>query len=583
MQLEGPPAFRDMWNLRRLLSSALLFAFLFGCASNLRRFPLREPLWQDPDQATFGPRPEEYFSPFGWDAADQTIFRPITRFFAVDPAGEAVNVNALDEVPDSSWFHNRIGRYPMTAAQVEQGACDAPVLQAKGPWVIKGAKPNGANPGFIIKAEDGRRYLLKFDGTLQGERATAADVLGSRLYHAAGYWSPCNSVVFFKRDILTIDPEAESENEKGEEVPLTWKDIDLVLSKAYRLPDGRYRASGSLFLPGRPLGPWTYQDTLDEDPNDVIPHQDRRELRGGYVIASWLNHFDTREQNTLAVWMENDDGLGYIRHYYLDFGDCLGSLWDQEGISRRLGHAYYLDIPYLVEDAVTLGLLWRPWHDPHFGKTGPVLGYFHVDNFVPDEWRTGYPNPAFGRASERDNAWMARIIAEIDESRLLAALAPARIQDPLTHREIMRILMGRRDKLLRRWFERLSPLSHPRLEAQGERARMCMRDMAVVGGVAKRADRNYFAQAHVAVGDTLEPLQERGAVEGQGADVCVALPPVTDARPSAPGYLVVDIGTRDPAYPQLGHARVHLYHRGGSDYMVVGLERPEIPSQLEGL
>jgi hypothetical protein len=30
--------------------------------------------------------------------------RPISDFWAVDPAGESINVNSLDEVPDSSWF-----------------------------------------------------------------------------------------------------------------------------------------------------------------------------------------------------------------------------------------------------------------------------------------------------------------------------------------------------------------------------------------------------------------------------------------------------------------------------------------------
>ncbi|HMI93623.1 MAG TPA: hypothetical protein VK509_19755, partial [Polyangiales bacterium] len=82
---------------------------LFSCGGS-ERFPLSEPLWRDPDQHPFAPAPEEYVSPFAWDGADQMVFRPISRFFAVDPAGRAVNVNALDEVPDSSWFENRIGR-----------------------------------------------------------------------------------------------------------------------------------------------------------------------------------------------------------------------------------------------------------------------------------------------------------------------------------------------------------------------------------------------------------------------------------------------------------------------------------------
>lgn len=544
-----------------------------ACGAGMRRFPMRAPLWNDPDQATFSPMPEEYFSPFGWDAANHTIFRPISRFFAVDPAGEAANVNAMDEVPNSSWFTNRLGRYPMTPEEVERGSCDAPLLEPVGTWTVKGAKPNGANPGFMIKADDGRRYLMKFDGTLQGERATSADVLGSRIYHAAGYWSPCNSVVFFDRDILTIDPEAESEDDKGDKIPLTEAEIDTVLSKSYRLPDGRYRASASLFLPGRPLGPWKYQDTRDDDPNDVIPHDDRRELRGGYVLASWLNHFDTREQNTLAVWMARDDDSGYVRHYYLDFGDCLGSLWDQEGISRRLGHAYYLDIPYLVEDALTFGLIARPWEDPKLGVTGHTLGYFGVERFVPDRYRTGYPNPAFIRATERDNAWMARIIAHFDEARVDAALRPSRVQEPLVREEIMRILMGRRHKLLSRWMSKVSPLSAPELRGGATGTELCMRDLAVTGGVADPRERSYRAAAYG--GDDLAPLPTAASTRPDTEHVCLPLPPVPGASAGVPEYLIVDLRGLSGPYDEVGPARVHLYDRGNGNYMIVGLERPD--------
>ncbi|NIW47138.1 MAG: hypothetical protein GWN30_21030, partial [Gammaproteobacteria bacterium] len=54
----------------------------------------------------------------------------------------------------------------------------------------------------------------------------------------------------------------------------------------------------------------------DDDLNDVIPHQHRRELRGLRVVAAWLNHFDTKANNTLDVYVED----GYVRHYLIDFG-----------------------------------------------------------------------------------------------------------------------------------------------------------------------------------------------------------------------------------------------------------------------
>src|SRR5262249_6875167 len=101
---------------------------LAACAGE-RQFPLKEPMWRDTDlvsrRATCHSdddgkkicRPDEYDSSLAWDGADNVFFRPVSRFFAVDPGGEARNVNSLDEVPDSSWFENRIGRRGMTAEQ----------------------------------------------------------------------------------------------------------------------------------------------------------------------------------------------------------------------------------------------------------------------------------------------------------------------------------------------------------------------------------------------------------------------------------------------------------------------------------
>ena len=85
-----------------------------------------------------------------------------------------------------------------------------------------------------------------------------------------------------------------------------------------------------------------------DDPNDVIPHEDRRELRGARILAAWLDHFDSREQNSMDSWMADrkdqpDSSPGHVIHYYLDTSDCLGSEWDWEVISRRLGHSYVFD------------------------------------------------------------------------------------------------------------------------------------------------------------------------------------------------------------------------------------------------
>lgn len=544
--------------------AASLAALLAGCgAGAFQRFPETDPMWVDDDMRPFAERPEEYFSPFAWDGADQMFFGPMSAFLAVRPGGEAVNVNAVDEVPDSSWFQNRIGRHPMTVARLVRGPCEDGPLDAAGPITVTDAKPNGANPGFIVEDAEGRKFLLKFDGEQQPERATAADVIGTLMYWAAGYHSPCNRNVYFDREVLRIGDDATAQNERGDEEPLTWEHIDTALENASRHADGRIRGTSSRFLPGRPIGPWRYQETRGDDPNDVIPHQDRRELRGMRVLAAWMNHFDSREQNTLAMWIETDGGRGYVRHNMIDFGESFGSMWPNPRISRRLGHAYYLDLPYLFADFVTLGVIERPWHRNEHGAAGPTLGYFDVETFRPDRWHPGYPNPAFGRCTERDAAWMARILSQLTDEHVRAMVGAAELSNRVVHDELVRILIGRRDATLRRWFRELSPLTQPRVVPTSTGARLCLRDFAVESGV-RPAGRDYAARAWVHDGGLSEvPVSP---ARPEGGLVCLDLPGVT----GDPGYLVVDVR----GDPEPGPARVHLYVRG-SAYRVVGLERPD--------
>lgn len=555
----------------RLRSALALLLVATGCGGGTRLFPPKEPLWRDPDRRPFEAEPAEYESPFAWDAANQTVFRPISRFFAVDPAGEAVNVNALDEVPDSSWFENRIGRFGLSPEAAAAGPCKSPLPDRKGPWVIKAAKPNGFNPGFFIKASDGKRYLMKFDGVVEGTRPTAADVVGTRLFHAAGYHVPCNRIVYFDRSILQIDPEARSENERGEEVKLGSADVEKVFSKALRVPDGRYRASLSLFIEGKPLGPWTYEGRRDDDPNDVVNHEDRRELRGLGVMAAWLGWFDTREQNTMAAWVRSGN-RGYVRHYLLDVGNAYGSIWEPPMMGRRIGHSYYLDFPYVVEDFFTLGVPERPWDRARFGRTGKVFSYFRVEDFDPELFRPGYPNPAFVRKSERDSAWMARIIARFSD-RHLEAVVRTGLLVPEYESRLLEVLRGRRDVVLRRYLSRLSPLAWPEVRLRDGKAELCLEDLALHAGVAPRSTRLYAARAYL--GSSFEPADIASTRYSTDGRICAPLPDAQPGSSTIPAPLLVDLtavtrGER-PTFP----ARVHLYQYDERRYRVVGLERPD--------
>src|SRR5690606_23261742 len=122
--------------------------------------------------------------------------------------GEAVNVNALDEVPSSSWFENRIGNAPLSPAEIARGPCREAPFDPTGPLKVVSGKPDGVYPGFVVEDPRGRRFLLKLDIPAQPGRATAAEVIASRIYHAAGFHVPCYELVFVPPSALRIAPGA---------------------------------------------------------------------------------------------------------------------------------------------------------------------------------------------------------------------------------------------------------------------------------------------------------------------------------------------------------------------------------------
>jgi hypothetical protein len=69
----------------------------------------------------------------------------IARGFSVVTPKRAGNINTVDEVPDSSWFTNRIGRQTMSAREIAVGpnTTEGP---ASGTWTVTSSKSDGVTP-----------------------------------------------------------------------------------------------------------------------------------------------------------------------------------------------------------------------------------------------------------------------------------------------------------------------------------------------------------------------------------------------------------------------------------------------------
>ena len=100
--------------------------------------------------------------------------------------------------------------------------------------------------------------------------------------------------------------------------------VDHWMSNTPIGPGGVYRALASKVIPGEAAGGFRFFGTRPDDPNDIFPHEHRRELRGYRVISAWLNHDDSRALNTYDSFVE-EGGRRFIKHYLLDFGSALGS------------------------------------------------------------------------------------------------------------------------------------------------------------------------------------------------------------------------------------------------------------------
>ena len=499
--------------------------------------PTASPLWLDDDRHPFAPAPSDDGTGLVWDGVDQTLLRPATRFLAVDVAGEAANVNAADEVPSSSWFTNRAGLFPLDPEELAAGPCTNPPLDVTAPITIVQSKLDGASPGFVVRGTNGLRYMMKLDGPEQAPRPTAADVIASKILYGAGFTTPCNRIVFFDRAVFRIDKKATARTWTGGKEPFTNAHLDLALTYAARLEDGRYRASVSEWLEGKPIGPWRYHGVRDDDPNDVVAHEDRRELRGLRLLAAWLGHSDARSRNTLDVWIPTGNGTGWIRHDLVDFSDCFGSAWEPPEMGRRFGHSYWFDVGDIAGDFVSLGAIARPWDRERLGCTGKVFGYYDVDSFDPERWVMEYPNPAFSRMTERDGAWMARIIADFTDEHLRRVIRTGRLGAPALESELLRVLTGRRDKILRRYLlARISALGLPLLSthAHGDVA-VCARDLAVVTGLVE-------PRAHTATISTRPGATTHVRTEKNGQNVCVDLGRAEVAL--SPSIAITTVGAR---------------------------------------
>ncbi len=483
---------------------------------------------------------------------------------------EAYNVDPFGEVPDSSWFTNRNAKRPLTLAEIQRGP-NRGTGPAAGLWTVIQAKTEGISPGFLIRDSMGDIYQLKFDPPDYPEMATAAEVIASKLYYAAGYNVKENYIVLFARDRLTLDAKATTKDRYGRTRPMTHDDLEAILSRVARRSDGRYRAVAGKFLDGIAKGPFSFEGVREDDPNDWIPHEHRRDLRGLRVFCSWVNENDFREGNTLDMYVE-EDGRRFLRHYLIDLGSSLGSDTTHPNIDR-IGNEYILDAGEIAKSVFSLGLYRRPWKGSSQRGSHPNVGFLEAEIFEPARWKPNYPVLPFENMTRQDAFWGTKLVLSFTDEQIRAAVKSGEFSDPGATELLTRVLIERRDKIGRYWLSQVNPLDGFAIEtdAQGY-PQLRFVDLFVQHGFASAGERSY--EFTICAEGAPNQVLARGVV--QEPRIALRLP-AEPSQPSRPEEVFqVSIRTVESNGKRPGGAiRVYLLRRAGKDFALAGVERTD--------
>jgi hypothetical protein len=526
------------------------------------RFLPDDPVAVDDDRAIDASRVMPIEGSNAYDFAENTFFKQGDKRDI-----RAVNVNTVDEVPDSTWFTNRIGRRAMSIEEIVRGPNQLDSVNIDG-WPIVQEKSSGITPGYRVTDPTGHLYQVKLDPPSNPEMASGAEMIGAAIYHALGYNVVQGYVAEIDPSKIVISEKATTTDMSGRRRRMRRDDLDKLLARGAKLPNGKYRATVSRFAEGRPVGYFKYYGTRPDDPNDIHPHEHRRELRGYRVFAAWLNHDDSRGINSLDM-LDGPEGRKYILHYMFDFGSTLGS-GSTMPQGQRAGNEYILEWGPALKTLATFGLYVRPWITVHYDESRKSVGRFEADFFDPVAWRPEYPNPAFDNMRGDDAFWAARLVARFSDEAIRAVVGKARFSEPGAAEQVSSILIQRRDKVVQAWLTGVNPIVDAALGADGT---LRFENAAVQARLASSTPSSYtlrWARLDNATG------AESGVVERT-----VTQP--TDQAPSSvlagADFVQVQIRTQHPQHPRWELPVTLSFRRADGGWRLVGLERAVPPRE----
>ena len=470
----------------------------------------------------------------------------------------AKSVNTIDEVADSSWFTNRIGANPLTVDEVVRGPIHgAPPDPAQ--WTIIRTKTAGMHPGITARDAKGETWFLEFDPSYYPEAATGAVVMATKYFWALGYNQVESFLSTFDPARVTIDPGATKRRPNGKRTAFSKDDLAELLDTVARRKDGTYRVVAGRLLPGKIIGNFRFEGTRPDDPNDLVPHEYRRELRALRVFAAWTNMTDLKSANTLDSLM-TENGRTVVKHWLQDVGSTFGMNNDLH--EWDLGWENFIQKNTTLKRLVSFGFALSPWQTVKYTES-PSIGKFEGDRFDPRTWRPQTLTTAFMELRADDAFWAALRVQAFSDEMIRAIMRTGNFTDEKTAGTLADIMIKRRNTILRTYLPAVNPIVAPKFDGRT----LTFDNAAVNADVAHVPGAYHAAWQHFdnATGDT--------QMIGETSSAVCAIQAPAGVPTAANSYIEVDIWADSTDRPEWRKPVRTYFRREAVGWKLVGLER----------
>lgn len=406
--------------MKQIIFLILLVMFIGGCAttSTLRYPPVR---WlTDDDRQPIKKPPERSNIILGIDMDKPLVqlenFVPSTGIPGlsgmqiVGGRGESSDTNNFDEAADSTWFTNRLGRTPISPAEIAKGPNTSSTTLSAGILSVEKVIESKPTPLFMVTDSKGVRYQISFDNSRSPEASTGGGLIASKVLYAAGYNIPETFIAWIEPSRFMLAENNSLINKYGRKEPITNSEIEKMLSSLYKDPKTGFLRILAIREPnGIYIEPFDMMGKRKGDKNDRIPHENRRPLRGLKIFAAYLDLSQINESCT-GDYFVSDDGLnGYLMHYIMKYDNAMS--------------------------------------DPY-------------EKFDPDSWHTEGLNEAFENMTARDAFWASKILSRFNDKAIEAIANEAHFSDKQKTLDTIAALKQRRDAIVKYWFAKLNTLDN---------------------------------------------------------------------------------------------------------------------------